>query len=169
MIPIPLTRSAMRRLCTAALAAVITYNCVSCGTILYPERRGQPSGRIDLTVVALDGILLLFFFVPGAVAFAVDFATGAIYLPPTYYGQAVPEQFDRREWVRVDVGRDQLDRATIEQVVAKHTGRPVRLEPGTYEVRETYTPDLVRDQPDSANALPAAEITPVAVPPDRQR
>src|SRR5215469_13362952 len=56
----------------------------SCGTILYPERRGQPAGRLDVGVVALDGIGLLLFLVPGVIAFAVDFATGAIYLPPGY-------------------------------------------------------------------------------------
>src|SRR6516225_1345537 len=54
----------------------------SCGTVLYPERRGQPVGRLDVGVVALDGIGLLAFLVPGVIAFAVDFATGAIYLPP---------------------------------------------------------------------------------------
>src|SRR3954447_22013014 len=56
----------------------------SCGTLLYPERRGQPAGRLDVGVVALDGIGLLVFLVPGIISFAVDFATGAIYLPPEY-------------------------------------------------------------------------------------
>src|SRR5689334_12007234 len=56
----------------------------SCGTILYPERRGQTAGRLDVGVVALDGIGLLLFLVPGVIAFAVDFATGTIYLPPEY-------------------------------------------------------------------------------------
>src|SRR5262245_1704793 len=35
----------------------------SCGTVLYPERRGQPAGRLDVGVVALDGIGLLLFLV----------------------------------------------------------------------------------------------------------
>ena len=39
-------------------------------------------GKIDPNAVVLDGIGLLFFVVPGLVAFAIDFATGAIYLPP---------------------------------------------------------------------------------------
>ena len=54
-----------------------------CGTILYPERRGQSAGRLDPAVVVLDGIGLLFFFVPGVIAFAVDFNNGTIYLPNT--------------------------------------------------------------------------------------
>lgn len=53
-----------------------------CGTIMYPERRHQPrSHQIDWKVAALDGLGLLLFFVPGVVAFVVDFCTGAIYLP----------------------------------------------------------------------------------------
>src|SRR5687767_12449428 len=53
-----------------------------CGTILHTERCGQPHSRdLDWTIVALDGLGLLLFFVPGVVAFVVDFCTGAIYLP----------------------------------------------------------------------------------------
>lgn len=50
-----------------------------CGTIFYPENRGKTS-KINVTVAALDGVGLLFFFVPGVIAYAVDFTTGAIYL-----------------------------------------------------------------------------------------
>lgn len=53
-----------------------------CGAILHTERCGQPHSRdIDWKIAALDGLGLLLFFVPGVVAFAVDFYTGAIYLP----------------------------------------------------------------------------------------
>ncbi len=53
-----------------------------CGSIMYKERVGQPhSHQIDWKVAALNGLGMLFFFVPGVVAFAVDFYTGAIYLP----------------------------------------------------------------------------------------
>ncbi|WP_179953281.1 polyribonucleotide nucleotidyltransferase [Desulfobotulus mexicanus] len=58
-----------------------------CGTLLYPERRHQqlqldPGGRrIDPAVAVMDAACLIFFIIPGIVAFAVDFATGAIYLP----------------------------------------------------------------------------------------
>jgi hypothetical protein len=54
-----------------------------CGWLLHPERCGQPHSRdIDWKIAALDGLGLLLFFVPGVVAFVVDFYTGAIYLPP---------------------------------------------------------------------------------------
>jgi len=53
-----------------------------CGTLMYPERRGQRhSNQIDWKVVALNGLGLLLFFIPGVIAFAVDFHSGAIYLP----------------------------------------------------------------------------------------
>ena len=53
-----------------------------CGTLLQSERIGRPhSNEIDWKIAALDGLGLMLFFVPGAVAFAVDFYNGSIYLP----------------------------------------------------------------------------------------
>jgi hypothetical protein len=53
-----------------------------CGAFIHPERCGQlHSSQIDWKIVALDGLGLLLFFVPGIIAFIVDFWTGAIYLP----------------------------------------------------------------------------------------
>ena len=135
----------LRRWLPLLLAAVITANTVSCGTILYPERRGQPAGRLDAGVVVMDGLLLLLFFIPGVVAFVVDFSTGAIYLPPDCYGDAGPAKFDPKTWRRVDVEPADLTPSRIESVVREQTGRDVRLEPGAYEVQE----------------LRGAEITPV--------
>ena len=54
---------------------------MGCGTILHPERKGQRNGNIDPAIAVLDGIGLLFFLVPGVIAFAVDFNNGSIYLP----------------------------------------------------------------------------------------
>ena len=59
-----------------------------CGTIIYPERRGQSRGDIDPAVIVMDGLLLLLFIIPGVVAFAVDFSTGAIYLPDDSFAAA---------------------------------------------------------------------------------
>ena len=50
---------------------------------MYPERKGQIDGKLDSTVVILNGIGLLLFLVPGVIAFAVDFSNGTIYLPGT--------------------------------------------------------------------------------------
>lgn len=96
-----------------------------CGTIMYPERRGQPSGRLDTRVVALDAIGLIFFFVPGVVAFAVDFATGSIYLPSESYGQAGKIGVD--QLAEVECPPDELTTERIEAVTSEYAGRPVRL------------------------------------------
>lgn len=53
-----------------------------CGYVLYPERQGAKSGRIDPVVAVLDALGLLFYVVPGVVAFAVDFTNGTIFVPP---------------------------------------------------------------------------------------
>lgn len=63
------------------LAGTLTTQLAACGTVFYPERKGQISGRIDPVVAIANGVGLLFFIVPGVIAFAVDFTTGAIYLP----------------------------------------------------------------------------------------
>ncbi|MBI1246841.1 hypothetical protein GC197_03225 [bacterium] len=57
-----------------------------CGTILHGDRVGQPhTHQLDWKVAALDGLGMLLFFVPGVVAFCVDFYTGAIYIPYDEY------------------------------------------------------------------------------------
>ena len=124
-----------RQFMAALLASVAASGLGGCGTILHPERRGQPAGRLDWKIVALDGLGLLFFFIPGVIAFAVDFATGAIYLPPSYLGSAQPTG-KPQELVAVNVRRDELTQSKIEQVVSTHAGREVRLLPGEYETAE---------------------------------
>lgn len=96
-----------------------------CGTILYPERRGQPAGPFDWRIVALDAVGLLFFFVPGVVAFAVDFATGAIYLPAALEAVLLGES--NRSLILVQVPPDQLRVRRVEAVVASHCHRDVQL------------------------------------------
>src|SRR5688572_1310101 len=64
-----------------------TCGTIGCGTIFHSERVGQPHSRdLDWKIVGLNSLGLIFFFVPGVVAFVVDFCTGAIYLPPEAYG-----------------------------------------------------------------------------------
>jgi hypothetical protein len=72
---------------TVALAA----ESVSCGTLIHPERCGQPhTGVLDPSIVVLDGLGVLVFLVPGVVAFIVDFSTGAVYLPEPRSNPYVP-------------------------------------------------------------------------------
>jgi hypothetical protein len=119
----------------------------SCGTLLYPERRGQPAGRLDAGVVVLDGLGLLVFLVPGVIAFAVDFATGAIYLPPSY-GMLVPGT--RAELCKVEVNPAELTPERLEAIVREQTGKTVNLEPGAYRAAklqrlDQFTPEVVAE------------------------
>lgn len=81
----------LKALASVLLTLTLTTQLAACGTIFYPERRGQISGEIDSGVAILNGIGLLFYIIPGIVAFAVDFATGAIYFPDARYTLA-PER-----------------------------------------------------------------------------
>ena len=74
-------RKWVARCIAMSLVCGLLLQLAACGVILHPERQGQRGGRIDAKVAILDGIGLLFFLVPGVIAFAVDFATGTIYLP----------------------------------------------------------------------------------------
>jgi len=74
--------TARRRLAATSLVVFTLGSTTGCGTLLFPERQHEDhSGDLDPNVLVLDGIGLLFFVVPGLVAFVVDFSTGAIYLP----------------------------------------------------------------------------------------
>jgi hypothetical protein len=79
---------------TALGVLLALFTQLGCGTILYPERRGQRSGRIDPAVAVMDGIGCLLFLIPGLVAFAVDFGTGAIYLPGGRRGEVERIRFE---------------------------------------------------------------------------
>jgi len=122
----------LKRHLSATLMILISFQLVSCGTLLYPERRDQKSGQVDVAVVLMDGIGLFFFIIPGVIAFAVDFTTGAIYLPHSgshsrRYRQAqdrVPK--DLSYMVKVDPGK--LNPDAIVRAVAENTGYHIRLD-----------------------------------------
>src|SRR6516225_9174343 len=100
----------------------LAFFLASCGTLLYPERRGQPVGRLDVGVVVLDGIGLLLFVVPGIIAFVVDFCTGAIYLPPEHALLVPVTGADLR---KVQVDPAELSSERVEGIVREQTGKTV--------------------------------------------
>jgi hypothetical protein len=124
----PQTGYRLRRFVTALVMCMICLQAISCGTILHPERRGLRSDRLDPAIVALDGLGLLFFFVPGAIAFAVDFSTGAIYLPPDQFSDRIPDSLPMQSLTRIEVEPAKLTQARIESVIHERTGRIVDLE-----------------------------------------
>jgi hypothetical protein len=123
--------STRRRFCQLAFASGLGLT-TGCGMLIHPERRGQPpGGGLDWSIVALDAVGLLLFFIPGVIAFAVDFATGAIYLPPPSYGNTEQPDGDAK-LVEVAVPPDELTPERLEQVASQHAGRDVRLVRGEF-------------------------------------
>ncbi|MBX8495029.1 polyribonucleotide nucleotidyltransferase [Pseudomonas cichorii] len=74
------------------LVATLLTQISACGSIFYPDRRGQIEGKIDPAILALDAVGLLFYVIPGVIALAVDFTTGAIYYTPTGHAQVDPQK-----------------------------------------------------------------------------
>lgn len=110
-------RSRVKRLCSLVVVAA-TLNTAACGYLIYPERQGLRGDRVDGTVVVLDAIGLLFFILPGVVAFAVDLSSGCIYLPKGKEGpfsmSALPmNKMASEGWVAVAQVAPFADDATI--------------------------------------------------------
>jgi len=112
-----------------------------CGTILYPERKGQKDGRIDPGIAVLDGLGLLFFIIPGVIAFAVDFTTGAIYLPG---GPRKSSLFPEDEtMIVVRVNPRELSKDVIKEVVKRETGSLARFDLKDVELQVLDSPQVI--------------------------
>lgn len=107
-----------RRELLKAGAATIALSNAACGYILYPERKGQTHGRIDVGVLIIDLVWLLPGLLPGIVCLAVDFTTGCI-----YYGGGRGEVERPNEPLHAEV---ELDGATV--AVGKNDGRGLSLQ-----------------------------------------
>ena len=103
-----------------SICAVLILQLAGCGTIMYPERKGQKGGKIDPGVAILDGIGLLFFLIPGIIAFAVDFNNGTIYLPGTAKNSL---GLDNMKQVKFDPKYSSP--ASIEKVIQEETGHAI--------------------------------------------
>jgi hypothetical protein len=104
------------------VCAVLIVQLAGCGTLMYPERKGQKSGKIDTGVAILDGLGLLLFIIPGIIAFAVDFNNGTIYLPGTSRGSLELKSIKQ---VKFDPKHSSM--ASIEKIIKKETGYTVKL------------------------------------------
>jgi hypothetical protein len=98
----------------------------SCGYFIYPERRGQTGGKIDTHIAILDGLGLLLYIIPGLIAYAVDFSSGAIYLPAGEKSSSITP--DNENVVVIQTDKDKLDFQTIDEIVKEHTGYTVDTE-----------------------------------------
>ncbi len=102
----------LRSVLRTGLAAMLIALLMGCGTLIYPERRGQADGKLDTDIVILDAVGLLLFLVPGVVAFAVDFATGAIYLPKGGKSKS------REALGKLEIERHPLPSRDLDEIVA---------------------------------------------------
>ncbi len=118
------------------ICAVLIFQLVGCGTILYPERKGQKSGKIDVGVAVLDGIGLLFFLIPGVIAYAVDFNNGTIYLPGGLLSSLEPENIKE---VKFDPKHTSI--AGIERIIKNETGYDVKLYQGKVQIVKLKSSD----------------------------
>lgn len=110
------------RVIGGAVAVALLTQLSACGTLFYPDRRGQIQGQVDPVVVALDAIGILFYVIPGLIAFGIDFATGAIYLPNGHYSMA-PETL--KQAVDAD---GTVDNAKLKALIETHTGHSLPLD-----------------------------------------
>jgi len=104
------------------LILALSVQLISCGTILYPERRNQRAGFIDAGVVVLDAVGLLFGIIPGVIAFAVDFSTGAIYFP-TVKVERERVSFNTQDLRIVKFDPKHYTLASLEAIISKETGK----------------------------------------------
>ena len=111
------------RVTGGVLAVALIAQLTACGTILYPERRGQIDGKVDIAVVGMDAIGILFFVIPGLIAFGIDFATGAIYLPGGQQASLAPEKLQDA------IGADgRIDHARLKAILHRELGQDLPLD-----------------------------------------
>ncbi|MBV6288650.1 polyribonucleotide nucleotidyltransferase [Pseudomonas aegrilactucae] len=110
------------RVIGGALVATLLTQLSACGTLFYPDRRGQIEGKVDPVIVALDAIGILFYVIPGLIAFGIDFATGAIYLPGGTTAQVDPQSLQQA------IGADgKVDNARLQAILESELGQRLPL------------------------------------------
>ena len=113
-----------------SVCAVFTLQLAGCGTLMYPERRGQRGGRLDVGVTVLDAVGLLFFIIPGVIAFCVDFSNGTIYLPE----HRIMTSLNIKDFRQVKFDPNHTSIASIERIIKDETGREVKLDQANVKI-----------------------------------
>lgn len=135
----------LQKLLTGLLIGTLTLQVIGCGTLLYPERRGQTSGSIDPGVAIMDGIGLFFFVIPGLVAFAIDFTSGAIYLPSKRNKSASKGPEGMRV---VYANPNGLSKQKVEEILSEQMGYSVYLNREDLIVSKLERPENVLERYD---------------------
>ncbi len=121
------------------IVSMLVFQLSGCGTLLYPERKGQRAGHVDAGVAILDGLGLLFFLIPGVIAFVVDFNNGTIYLPGT---SRVSVDGKQMKMVKFDPKHTSL--AAIEKIIKEQTNRDVTLDEPNMKVSKLKSTDEIK-------------------------
>jgi hypothetical protein len=110
------------RVISGVVTAALLTQLTACGTLFWPERRGQIDGHIDPVIAVLDAVGILFYVIPGLIAFGVDFTTGAIYLPQGRTAQVAPEKLHEA------VGADgRVDNIKLQAILESELGQRLPL------------------------------------------
>lgn len=125
-----MTGKIFRKSVVLSLVTLMMLELTACGTVFYPERKGNKSGSIDPVVAAADAIGLLFFFIPGIIAFAVDFNNGTIYLP----GGKKHSSLSPAELKSVSPN-GKLDKKILGDLMSKKLGQPVNLDAADLQIK----------------------------------
>jgi hypothetical protein len=130
-----------RKMSAIALISFMVLQMSGCGYFMYPERRGNHrGGEIDVKVAILDGLGLLFGIIPGVVAYAVDFTSGAIYLPAGKRNVVINEAQGVRT---VYVSPEQLKNPeVVKSIVAKEMELPTTVDWGKLETSQIKSEQL---------------------------
>lgn len=136
-------KSLLKKVIVTTIVVALFFQITGCGYLLYPERRGQTKGKIDIGVAVLDGIGLLFFIVPGIIAFAVDFSSGTIYLPP---GKSSLNNSTTDKMTALKIPKNQFNVEGIEKIIKEHSGLKIDLDSNNVYVYEVNDIDEVKNQ-----------------------
>jgi hypothetical protein len=129
----------VKRSLSLCVALALVLQLAACGYFMYPERRGQTDGKIDPSIAILDGLGLLLFIIPGVIAFAVDFSTGAIYLPGSASLDGPDDQYS--DWAKLQIPEDKMTRDGVEDIIAQQTNIQDVLSQGNSSVFEVSSLD----------------------------
>ena len=121
------------KLLTVTILLLFLFEFTSCGSIIYKERVFKKhSRRLDPKVAIMDTILMVFFLIPGAIAFGVDFATGAIFLPRGKKAWSKLNSPDDITVIKVDP--EKLNKEMLEKILSEYTGKKIILDEQNLQV-----------------------------------
>lgn len=116
----------MKKLICKLLVIAAIFNITSCGTILHPERKNQGArDQLDTSIVVLNGIGLIFFIIPGVIAYAVDFNNDTIYLPSSKLQHSSVEELGKENMVAINIDKEHFNPKIIEAIVIAEAGNDV--------------------------------------------